>query len=307
MSRWWCILLLLAAVLSLGAGGAGPAAMVTDVIGRPVLVEAGNLRLLQRLEAGAQVRLGSGERLRLIYPSSGRRELLTGPATFAVAVAGARRMAGAGRVQVERERGSSVSTRFLQGERIAGLVLRGDITPQMAPAVEGRTRPSFSWKSLKPGPFRVTVHGAKGAVWSIETPQKQVAYAGPPLDQDRTYFWEVCPVGEPRSGTRFPFRLVGPETRRQFEEAQREARQMQERDRRDPTGPLLVMIAAENLTLLREALEAGAEALQLREDPALHRELARILRVLGDSAGARQHEDRAKAMEGQSARDEERD
>lgn len=255
------LLLVLLLVASMGwpAVAAAPVAMVTDVQGSVPGVSLGRL-----LEDGARLDLGAGTRVRLVYmggAARGRREVIAGPATVQIGAAGAK-VTPASAVVVEKVAASPVLAPTGALQRLGGSVERGPLPLALLPTVGGA--PRFAWLLVTPGESILSVRDGERVLWECRTVHRVVDYAGPPLEPDHRYFVKLLHEGR---STELPFQVISEGTRRQLEEARKEALALARPD--DPTPHLLMLERYLEHDMFAEAASEARAILDLREDKDL--------------------------------------
>lgn len=266
MTRILLVLLLVALTGTVDAAGA-PVAMVTDVKGAVPGAALGHT-----LEDGATLRLEAGTGLRLIYmrgASRGRREVIRGPATVRVGLAGSQ-VTPASALAVERIAASPVLAPSGALERLGGSVERSAVRLAVLPTVGA---PRFAWQPSTPGVSVLRVLDGERVLWECRTSQRVVDYGGPPLLPDHRYVVTVLhPEALPAA---VPFQVISEGTRRSLEEARKEALALALASPDDPTPHLLMLERYLEHDMFAEAASEARAVLDLREDEELRKALLR--------------------------------
>lgn len=269
MARFLLVLLVLCAVPGVHAAPA-PLAMVTDVQGKVPGASLG-----KTLVEGSSLVLGEGTRLRLIYmrgTSPGRREVVTGPATVQVGPSGST-VTPAPALVVEKVAAPQALVPSQGLQRIGGSIEREVLQPTLLPTV-GPVR--FTWSPPSPAETTVRVLDGDRLIWECRTTRRVLDYAGPPLELDHRYLWNVEHAGN--RTTSKPFRVISEDTRRKLEAARQEAAALAGPG--DPTPHLLMMGLYLDHDMPAEAASEARAALDLRPDSALRGDLVDLLRQI---------------------------
>ena len=275
------VVLLLLLLMLPSAAKSERTAMVTDLIGS-VRLDGHAVKTLQVLPAGAELEVAPNARISLIFFQDSHLETLTGPCRLQVLDGEGRLVSGEpAQKSVRASTAMRLPSRGQQPETMGGTVQRSNGSPQLA-------RPQgnplvFAW-SGSDHPWVVVVSPRDRAdeqVWRSPPAEGSVRYAGPELDCDRVYTFELqIPEGgsdEPQPPLR-RFMVLSPESLEQVRAAETELAAAAPDD--FSARALMMEVYAERW-MLEEAVEAGRAALTLRpRDEGLKEALIRLFKEL---------------------------
>ncbi len=179
---------------------AAPVAMATDVRGS-VKVGKQAATTLQQFDVNQELELAPQAHLELIFFGDGHKETVKGPAKVTVGKDG---LKGAG-VSKGEARSVAAAQAGRDFQRYGGDVTRGtDLGTELTtPAVVPPGPVELKWTRDIPGPYTVRVGGPltldapwacispAAQIWEVTTAANSITYAGPALQPDCTYWWEV--------------------------------------------------------------------------------------------------------------------
>ena len=275
------VLLLLALLVLPGAAKGERVAMVTDLIGS-VRRDGQLVKTLQVLPAGAVLDVAPSARISLIFFQDSHMETLTGPCRIQMLDGEGRLVSGEpAQKSVRASTAMRLPSRGQQPETMGGTVQRSNGYPKLK-RPQGNP-PEFVWTDGDhPWVVIVTPRGQPSEqLWRSPPADGKVRYAGPELDLDRVYTFELQVPGtssdEPQPPLR-RFMLMSPESLAQVQAAESE---LAEAAPDDASARTLMMEVYAEHWMLEEALEAGRAALALRpQDAGLRDAVTRLLKEL---------------------------
>jgi hypothetical protein len=132
---------------------------------------------------------------------------------------------------------------------------------------------TFSWETGLPGPYWIRVFTAReGEVekvwWSTMTDKSEIRYSGPPLEQDRSYVWQVA-AGKTLSSARF--RVYSGGALDSFQRAESELEAWGKAHPDDPAVHVVMALMYDQNDQPQKALEALQQA-KRRQTSKVHQQ-----------------------------------
>lgn len=278
--------LLMLVLLSLPALAAGKAAMITDVQGKATVTLPGGRKplpaeTLAMLPAGARLSVQSGT-VSLIYTAGGRQEKATGPCELTVGEKESAATPPGALAAVAAKRAALAQGDNL--EKIGGVIGRDLVVLKMDRVL--KTSPVFAWEAtaaeaVPPYVVEVLLPGQSEPVWTGQSSTPQLAYSGPPLQNDTRYDWVVKVANGSVSAGKGRFRILSPAREAELAAARQQAEG-------DPVGAVLLLRPLVDNDLLEEAALTTEKLLAARPDAGLYRALQRIYEELGKEPEAKE-------------------
>lgn len=302
MKRYICVLALL---LTLAPALARPTAMVVGLSGQVQVERGHSVEVGDLLQQASTLVVADHSSVRLIYFSDGHTEAMRGPLRVAVEATASTRLAGQGRLEVDRppSRPGTHDELVDNLARMAGRADRGGPVSGWVPAQAAEISDlrvtcsdagvqEVSWRGEGPGPLRVEVasvgeHGPEAPVFArtvlAPSDKTQWSLATPELALPPGHYVVRVARGDRLSEQRLG--LLTPDDRRSWAAWRERLQAWARRSPEDPTPWRLQAGMAMSWCLMREALEALQEARSRCTDPATARvveaEVAELQRELG--------------------------
>lgn len=300
------LLVLALAILLAGAAFAQDerVALVTSLQGKGTVVRPHatvGLHNVMLLFPGDVVRLEAKARMTMALFRGGQRITAVGPCRLQLDAGGARLVEGKTPLARDAARLSPSLTPGGQNvTRIAGAIAYAKMPPEEGAPQSTTARiwsgtPTLTWTGGQ-APFTVRVSGPQGQVWEAQSSGRSLAWAGPRLAEDVTYYFEVLPAGS-EMGAYGEFRIVSAAFRQKAAEAEKSARAAAKANPRDTTPWVLLMALYNENDMLDDAIRVGREATKVQpKDGGLRLALSKLLDLAGRAEEAQAEGEAARKL-----------
>ena len=305
MYRTWTVLLVAAALVTVGAGAGGraPAARVLEIKGKATIVEGENLdrpaAIYGTIYSDERLMVTPDSQVMLVFRGDGHIERVVAPGTFKVTQNGCQPQTGVEQVPLSEQNRATIG-KISKGSR--GIV-QGGVVLVRSPApptsnspsqeqesepvvvdlgkirpIAGSTllvaKPKFAWPAIpKAKQYTLNLYFLGNRVWSANSETTELDYAGEtPLKSGAMYAWEVTTTldDKPMTVCEGMFHTISDRQRADAEALDKLLAKP------EPAYLVLAAMWYKQNELVPEAIAANERLAKLAPDSAVYRELAEL-------------------------------